>query len=183
MHWDGVFFENFQSAYNATMGLIHAGNRRLGVLTGGNNLKISRDRYRGFTQAVSDCKLKLKKKDILEGDFFTETAFQLSRQMFLSKDYPEGILSCNNRSSIGLLKAAAACGITIGKDIALIGIDQVPILNEIGFPFSCISRNNQEMGHMAMRLLMERIRNPTGGRKTAMVPYHLELNGSERKIM
>lgn len=181
MHWDGVFFENFQSAYQAAAELIRAGNRRLGILTGGEGLKISRDRCRGFMQAASDHRLKIKKKDILEGDFFTETAFQLCRQMFLSGDYPDGILSCSNRSSIGLLKAASACGITIGRDIALIGIDQIPILNEIGFPFSCISRSNQEMGRMAMRLLMERIQNPDGGRKIAMVPYHLELNGSERK--
>ncbi len=180
-HWDGVFFENYQSAYNATTELIHAGNRRIGILTGGDDLKISRDRRRGFEQAVSEHKIRVKKKDILIGDFLTETAFRLSKQMFLSGDYPEGILTCNNRSSIGFLKAAAACGITIGKDIALIGIDKVPMLNEIGFPFSCISRDNQEMGRMAMQLMMERIHDSGSSRKVAMAPYHLELNGSERR--
>lgn len=181
IHWDGVFFENFQSAYNAAMELIKAGNRRIGIITGGDDLKISRDRRRGFEQAAQDQGIKVKKKDILTGDFTMETAFRLSKQMFLSGDYPEGILTCNNRSSIGFLKAVAACGITIGKDIALIGIDKVPMLNEIGFPFSCISRDNQEMGRMAMHLMMERIQDSTSSRKVAMAPYHLELNGSERR--
>lgn len=181
MHWDGVFFENFQSAYSAAAELIKAGNRRIGILTGGDDLKIARDRRRGFEQAARDYGIKVKKKDILVGDFLTETAFRLSKQMFLSGDYPEGMLTCNNRSSIGFLKAASACGITIGKDIALIGIDQVPMLNEIGFPFSCISRDNQEMGRMAMQLMMERIQDSGSSRRTAMAPYHLELNGSERR--
>ena len=181
IRWDGVFFENFQSAYSAAAELINAGNRRIGILTGGNDLKLSRDRRRGFEQAAADHGIKVKKKDILVGDFLTETAFRLSKQMFLSGDYPEGMLTCNNRSSIGFLKAAAACGITIGKDIALIGIDKVPMLNEIGFPFSCISRDNQEMGRMAMQLMMERIFDSGSSRKVAMAPYHLELNGSERR--
>lgn len=181
IHWDGVFFENFQSAYSAATELINAGNRRIGILTGGDDLKLSRDRRRGFEQAAIDHGIKVKKKDILVGDFMTETAFRLSKQMFLSGDYPEGMLTCNNRSSIGILKAAAACGITIGKDIALIGIDKVPMLNEIGFPFSCISRDNQEMGRMAMELMMDRIYNAGSSRRVAMAPYHLELNGSERR--
>lgn len=178
--WDSVLFENYQSAYNATTELICAGNRRIGIITGGDKLKISRDRFRGFEQAAMDHGIKVMQKDILVGDFLTETAFRLSKQMFLSGDYPEGMLTCNNRSSIGFLKAAAACGITIGKDIAVIGIDKIPMINEIGFPFSCVSRDNQEMGRMAMRLMMERIYDSGGSRKVAMAPYRLELNGSER---
>lgn len=195
IHWDGVFFENFQGAYIATTELINGGNHRIGILTGGEELKISRDRRRGFEQAAMDHGIRVRKKDILIGDFTTETAFRLSRQMFLSGDYPEGMLTCNNRSSIGFLKAAAVCGISIGKDIALIGIDKVPMLQEIGFPFSCISRDNQEMGRMAMQLMMERISDtiyaeklsvaglPRSGsaKKVAMAPYQLELNGSERR--
>lgn len=181
IRWDGVFFENYQSAYAATTELIKAGNRRLGVITGGKGLKISRDRYHGFEQAVADHGLELLDRDVMEGDFFVEGAYELARKMFLSGDWPEGILTCNNRTSIGFLKAAKECSIQVGRDIALIGIDKLPILDEIGFPLSCASRDNHEMGCMALKLMLERMRDEKSSRKISMVPYQIELKGTEKR--
>ncbi len=38
--WDGVFFENYKSAYKATEILINEGHKKIGVITGDLNLKI-----------------------------------------------------------------------------------------------------------------------------------------------
>ena len=181
IHWDGVFFENVKSVYAATEELIKAGNRRIGVITGGKKLKISRDRYQGFVQAMADNGLEVRACDVLEGDFFTDTAYQLSKKMFETGDYPDAMVTCNNRTSVGLLMAMNEYGIKIGKDIAVIGIDKLPVLAEAGFPFSCVSRNNQEMGTIAMQLVLDRIENRNSSRKMCMVSYNVELVGSEKR--
>ena len=181
IQWDGVFFENYQSGYQAATELIKAGNQRIGIITGGNKLKISRDRYKGFRQALEDNGITARECDILEGDFSTEMAYRLSREIFEAKDYPEAIVPCNNRSSIGFLKAAKECGIKIGRDIALVGIDNIPNLKEAGVPFSCISRDNQEMGAVALRLLLERIKCKEAKRKVCMISYKMELDGTEKR--
>lgn len=182
MRWDGVFFENYRSAYAATTELIKAGNKRLGIITGGKGLKISRDRYRGFEQAVSDHGLTLQERDIMEGNFLAQKAYELTQEMLRSGDYPDAVLTCNNRTTIGFLKAAGECGISVGHDIALIGIDKVTVLDEIGFPLSCASRDNHEMGCMALRLMLERMKDAGSSRKISMIPYKLELKGTERRI-
>lgn len=180
--WDGVFFENHQGAYNGTVELIRAGARRLGVITGGDQLMIARERFHGFEQALRDNGLKYRKKDILSGDFSLETAFRLSQKLLRSGDWPDAVLACNNRSSIGFLKACAQCGVEVGKDIALMGIDSLPVLGEIGLPFSCVARDNQQMGRLAMQLMLERLRGERHTRKTAIAPYHIERNGWEKRM-
>lgn len=180
MTWDGVFYENYQSSYQAAVELYKAGNRRLGIITGDLKLKIGRDRLKGFRQGVLDCGLELQGKDVFEGDFLTPRAYELSKAMFRSGDWPEAIYTSNNSTSLGFLKAAHECGIQIGKDIAVIGNDQIGILNMLGIPFSCVYRDNYEMGRVALQMLLERIENPDRPRNICMIPYSVQLLGSER---
>jgi len=180
MPWDGVFYENYQSSYQAAIELYKAGNRRLGVITGDLKLKIGRDRLEGFRQGVLDCGLKLKDEDIFEGDFLIPRAYELSKAMFRSGDWPQAMYTSNNSTSLGFLKAAHECGIEIGKDIAVFGNDRIDILDMLGIPFSCVYRDNHEMGHVALRMLLERIENPDRPRNICMIPYSVQLSGSEK---
>ena len=178
---DGVFYENFKSGYLAGSELIKAGNRQLGIITGDLSLQIGRERFQGFMQAVHEAGLTVEDKFILNGDFRTASAYKLSKEMFSSGCYPEGIVTCNNLMSLGFLKAARECNFEIGKDIAVIGIDNIQILDILGLNFSCVSRDTYEMGRVAMRLLCDRIENNTKQQDVQLIPCQLVLKGSERR--
>lgn len=179
MHWDGVFYESYQSSYRAAQILHKAGHTRMGIITGDLGLKIGRDRLQGFRQGVLDNGLELRDEDIFEGDFLEERAYQLTKKMFLSGDWPTAIYTCNNRTSLGFLKAARECKIRIGKDIAVIGNDRIAMIDQLGIPFSCVYRDNIEMGRLALKMLLERIENPTRPRNICMIPYQVHLCGTE----
>lgn len=179
---DGVFYENFESGYIAASELIKAGNRKLGIITGDLRLRIARDRYHGFLHAIEDAQLELNRQFILEGDFSVDTAYKLARQMFESGTMPEGIVTCNTFTSLAFLKAARECDVGIGKDIAVIGIDHIQVVDILGYNFSCVTRDVHEMGRVAMRMLCDRIENETAQRTIHMIPCKLVLKGSERRI-
>ena len=181
MGWDGVIYENYASSYCAAQELFKAGNRRLGVITGDMNRKIARDRFDGFRRGALDCGVALEQRDILQGDFSVERAYELSLEMFRSGDWPEGIFTSNNRTSMGFLKAARECGVEIGRDIAVIGNDSLRELDTLGIPFSCVSRDNCEMGRTAVRLLADRLRDPSAPRRVVVIPFKLELRGTEAR--
>lgn len=178
--WDGVFYENYQSAYCATSELIKAGNRRIGIITGDMNLKLARERFQGFQQAIKDHGLSINQQDVLKGDFTIKCAYELAKKMYLSKDFPKAMVTCNNRTTLGFIKATNECGYQIGKDIALIGIDHVKVLDILDYNFSYVTRDTNEMGCIAMQLLLDRIKNPAKQRNICMMPYHLVLQGSEK---
>lgn len=179
MPWDAVLYENYQSSYRAALELYRAGNRRMAIITGDMELKIGRDRFEGFRKGVEDCGLTLREEDIYYGSFRMKRAYELAQELLSREDLPDAVYTCNNLTTLGFLKAMSEKGMLIGEDIALMGNDRIETLDILGIPFSCVYRDNYEMGRMAIRLLRERVEHPGKARSIDMVPYQVKLKGSE----
>lgn len=178
---DGVYYENYESGYIAASELIKAGNETLGIITGDLRLRIARERYQGFEQAIADAGLKLDERFVLKGDFGVTTAYKLTMEMLEKNLLPDGIVTSNNRTSLGFLKAIREKKFKIGKDIAVIGIDNIEVLDILDYNFSCVTRDSCEMGRVAMRRLLDRIENEPSARIVHIIPCQLVLKGSERR--
>ena len=179
---DKVVYDNFGSAFAATEALIKAGNKTIGIITGDLNLKHARDRYEGYLQAMNRYQIPIIEKYIMHGDFMTETAYSLAGKMYDRGDIPDGIVSCNNRTTLGFLRATRERNMKLGREIAFVGIDHIDVLDIIDYKYSYVSRDTVEMGRIAMELLIERIRNPKKYRTVKIVPYELFLKGAEKKM-
>ncbi|HCR83649.1 MAG TPA: LacI family transcriptional regulator, partial [Lachnospiraceae bacterium] len=70
---------------------------------------------------------------------------------------PTAVLTCNNRTSLGFLKALYERGERLSKDIACIGLDRIEVFDIINNNFNYIERDGNQMGHCAMDLLNDRI--------------------------
>ena len=102
--------------------------------------------------------IEVDEQFIYYGDFSIETAYRIASEIFQSSRLPDAILTSNNRTTIGLIKAAREHNIRLGRDLALIGIDRVTLLDALGYPFSCITRDSRAMGREAVHLLLKRMR-------------------------
>lgn len=181
MPWDAVLYENFQSSYQAALELYRAGNRKLAVITGDMTLKIGRERFEGFRKGAEDCGLELRKENIYYGTFRMKRAYELALELLSRDELPDAVYTCNNQTTLGFLKAMNEKGLKLGEDIALVGNDRIETLDILGIPFSCVYRDNYEMGRMALRLLQERVEEPQKARSICMVPYQVKLKGSEKR--
>ncbi|MBB6214291.1 LacI family transcriptional regulator [Anaerosolibacter carboniphilus] len=178
--WDGVYFENYKSAYSATEILIKEGHKKIGIITGDLKLKIGQDRYKGYLGAMEDYGMEIINEYIYEGNFSVEKAYELSKQFIESKDLPDAIITCNNRTTLGFIKALKEYNLTLGKDIAAIGIDSNKVLDILGYNFSYVARDAVEMGRVAMHRLLERFEDPNKQRVECIMPYKIYLKGSEK---
>lgn len=179
--WDGVYFENFRSSYSATEILIREGNKRIGIITGDLKLKIGRDRYRGFLQALEDYDMKVEEKYILEGNFTVHKAYELMKECIEKGNIPDAMLTCNNRTTLGFLKALGEKKLVVGRDIAAIGIDHNEVLDILDYKFSYVERDTIETGRKATYKLLERIDNPGKEIDICIMPYKIVLKGSEKR--
>ncbi len=181
-HMDSVIYDNFGSARCAAEELIKAGNRRIGMITGDMNLKIARDRFQGYAQAMQEHQLLIEDRYIYYGDFTTETAYQLSCSMLDGQELPDAVICSNNRTTLGLLRAIRERNMKFGREIAMIGIDHIPVLDIIDYKYSYVTRDTVGMGETAMQLLLKRMENPKAEPVSVVVPYQLVLKGAERKV-
>ena len=170
VQWDGVFYENFESGYLATKRLITRGYKRIGIITGDmKKLKHARERFLGYVKALEENQLLLEAKYVYEGDYSLEKAYRLTVDMIHSGDYPEAMVLSNNTTTLGFVKGITECGKTL-NDIAIVGIDHIPIFDMIGYQYECITRDTKGMGRKAMELLLKRLDNPEKTREVCMVP-------------
>ena len=184
--WDSVSFDNYHGAYLATQTLINAGHKKIGVITGDQGLRIGRERYRGYLQAMSDHNIEHNSDYIYKGDFTSSTAYEITKKMLANGDYPDAIFLSNNLTAIGFFKAFFEAGLEFGKDICCIGFDRVEALDLFNLNYSYVERDAVNMGRIAMNMLLDRIKNPKGSmltRREYIIPANLVLKGSEyRKL-
>ncbi len=181
--WDGVFFENFQSTYLATTKLIEMGHRDIAIITGDLNLKIARQRLEGYETALTVHGFPLKSSYILEGDFTAQTAYQLTIKAFQEGSTATAYIPCNNRTGLGFIKACNQYGHVLGETISAIGIDHIPTLTDIGYPYSCVTRDANQMGIVAMDMILHQIKTKEKTKRVTLIPCDLQLRGSEQHAL
>jgi len=179
---DGVFTDNFQSAYMATEALIKAGHRKIGTVTGDQNLSIGCDRQAGFEKALETYGIELNEKYIVQGNFDTETTYICMQELIQTGDLPTAFFISNNLSCAGFLKAVIKHRLRIPEDIAIIVFDKIIGQDIFDLKYSFVERDVQNMGRLAMQLLLSRLKEPNRNVEKIVIKSTLNLLGSEKFV-
>lgn len=91
---------------------------------------------------------------------------------------PTAIFACNDLLAIGVLKEARSAGLSIPRDLSVIGFDNT-VLAEICHPtLTSIAQPLREMTEQAMILLNESISNPASPKRKIMLMPELVIRHS-----
>jgi LacI family transcriptional regulator/LacI family repressor for deo operon, udp, cdd, tsx, nupC, and nupG len=77
------------------------------------------------------------------------------------KNPPDAILTGNNLITLGALETIHKYGLSIPKDIAIIGFDDMNWSNSLNPPLTAVRQPAYEIGKRAAELLIQRIDDPT----------------------
>lgn len=155
--YDGVFFDDRRSICEATQILINAGHRKIGIINGSLEQGLARTRQAGYLDALDKAGIPVEEKYIFLGDYSMTRSHQLACKMLESQDRPTAVITCNNRISMGFLKALREHGLALSKDISCIGLDRIEALDIVGNEFNFIRRDAKNLGKTAIELLLHRI--------------------------
>lgn len=178
--FSSVTAEDKKGAYMAVKRLIEEGHRKIAIIEGDPSNHPVYERTLGYRQAMAEAKIPLENRYIVKADQKSELAYLATKKLMNLEDPPTAIFTCNNMMTLGCLRYFTEHNIIVGKDIALIGFDDIEVLRLIDYKLSVVDRSEQDMGQIAMELLLERIRQPGSEVKEAVVPTELILRGSEK---
>ncbi|MDW2798714.1 LacI family DNA-binding transcriptional regulator [Clostridium boliviensis] len=179
---DGVFAENHDAAYKGVEALIQNGHKKIAVITGPNTSMPGKDRLNGYKSALRDHGIRLREDYILSGDFKIMKAYERTKELLELDDPPTAIFASNNQTSLGVLKYLTEHKLKIGRDISMVGFDQIESLKIIDYSLSTIDRDARNQGYQAMEMLIGKLtrkESKSSGRKV-FVPYQIVLRGSEK---
>ena len=175
-----VCAEDEQGAYDAVCRLIEEGHTRIGYLAGDGRVSPIWGRTGGYRRALSEHGIPVREELMMQCDQKSETAYRKMKDLMEQDEPPTAIFSSNNMMTLGCLRYLTEHGKTIGRDIALIGFDDIAILNMLNYPISVVTRSDEHMGELAMEMLLRKIRNEEAVTEQETVPTQLILRGSEK---
>src|SRR5258708_13209735 len=78
-------------------------------------------------------------------------------ELFGSRNRPDALFTANNASTIWVIEALQELKIEIGKDVALVGFDDVAFFTLITPPVTAVRQPAAELGSIAAPLRLHRI--------------------------
>jgi len=154
-----VAIDNYKSSHELVKHLIDNGNKRIGIVTFKSSLINLLERKRGYTSAMKEHKLAVKKSWIKEvGNNNIERDVQAAIDDLLSLPEPiEAIMFASNTLTACGLKYINTLPLTVPDDLAIAAFDQSEASEIFYAPLTHIKQPLEEMGQMATRILLELI--------------------------
>lgn len=137
--------------------LIELGHRRIGLITGPLEFNVTKDRIRGYQNALNKAGIEYNPLLVIEENF-KEIAGQRAADSLLDlsdKKRPTAIIAQNDQMAIGAMSAAWRRGISIPQDMAFVGYDDIPMASLTCPPLTTVSLPMHEMGYSAMSIIIE----------------------------
>ena len=141
----------------AVQHLADFGHRRIGYLSGNLNWSSMRTRYEAFRRAMKSAGVTLDKQLVAECDHTLEGGAQGMASLLNQPRRPSAVLCCNDIAAMGAMKILSRRGLRPGRDISLIGFDDLPLCNFTEPSLTTIRFSPGELADLAFRCLMEEI--------------------------
>ncbi|WP_347548561.1 LacI family DNA-binding transcriptional regulator [Pseudalkalibacillus hwajinpoensis] len=153
-----VAIDNISSARDAVEHLLQIGHQRVGMITGPLDIPLSRDRLKGYRQALLGHDIDVESVLIQEGDHTYESGYnQMNKFLALDKT-PTAIFAANDSMAMGAIKAIKAHGLRVPEDVAVVGFDNIQFSAIFEPALTTIAQPLVEMGKRSMELLLKQIK-------------------------
>jgi LacI family transcriptional regulator len=170
---DAIRTDNALGGRLATTYLIERGHQRIACITGPEFLRSSSERVAGYRQAMQAANLKVRPEWVVAGDFHQESGFQAVKQLLQLDEPPTAVFACNDLMALGALCGLHEAGLSVPKDISLIGYDDIQMASYSVPRLTTIRQPGEELGELAVKRLVERLNNPELSFRQDVLPVQL----------
>jgi LacI family transcriptional regulator len=127
-----------EAVREATQYLIAQGHRRIGLIAGPHGFRSARERRLGFEEAMRDAGIALPRSMIAEGNYTFESGLIAAERLLDVVPRPTAIFSCNDEMAAGVIHATCQRGLTVPRDLSVIGFDDTPIAAHMWPPLTTV---------------------------------------------
>jgi len=177
---DSLVPDNYCGAKMATEHLIKCGCKNVLHITGPFNSYMAKERIKGYSDAMKESGFQIKQGDIALGDFSPQSGYEITKRYIESRALLkyEGIFTANDQMAVGAIKALREAGIKIPDDIKVVGFDDTFVASIIDPPLTTVHVSGSQIGREAMKVLMERIKNPDAAPQCRKIETRLIIRRS-----
>ncbi len=154
---DAVLVDNLAGSYEAVCHLLEAGHRRIGVITGPQQMLMAGRRLRGYKRALRAFGVAIDPELVREGHFDVQSGYEQAKALLGLGGRPTALFVSNGLMTLGALRAILEFGLRCPEDIALVSFDDLDGFELMRPSITAVAQPVYQMGSTAARMLVNRI--------------------------
>ncbi|SFU13080.1 transcriptional regulator, LacI family [Algoriphagus locisalis] len=151
---------DYESTFEGTKHLIQQGCKKIAFLTLGKDLSISKERQRGFQDAITSEGWELQPSMIVQCCHEEETNVKLIEELLLSPNRPDGILSSVEKLAFATYHAVKRTDLRIPYDLKLISFSNASTASLLNPALTTITQPALTIGYECAKLLIKKLTKP-----------------------
>lgn len=164
---DQVGPENVYATSGLVQHLAELGHRRIGMITGPETLATTAERVLGYRLGLGRSRLTWDAELVTPGG---SAAGKALHELLELADPPTAVIAGNSTMLLGVLQECRGRGRRVGRDLAVVGYDEVEWAELVDPPVTTVAQPVAEMGRTAVRMLLARIAEPDRKPETVRLP-------------
>src|SRR6266542_2510910 len=158
---------------------LHAlGHRRIVHVAGAANTVAGSERLRAFRREIAALGLERSEELLRQGDFSSASGYRETCALLALAERPTAIVAASDLMALAALQAIRDAGLQPGRDIAVVGFDDLEAAALAHPPLTTIRQDRQELGTLAATRAIELIEDPAVTPHATVLPVELVVRGS-----
>ena len=170
---DFVGSNDESGAYEAVNHVLSLGYRDVALIVGPQVSSASHDRATGFRRALGEAGVEVTEDSYLECELSHHGGYRSCELLLSRRGAPRAIACGNDVIALGVIDALMDAGLRVPRDVAVIGYDDMSFAASRLVELSTVRQPRRRIGAEAVRLLVERIENPTRPPTELVLPHGL----------
>jgi len=138
--------------------LLNKGYRKIAHIAGDQRTIVGKLRLRHFVHFLKSHNIPLKEEWIIESDFTYKGGYNAMKRLLSLEEKPSAVWAANDMMAIGAMDAIKEAGLSIPKDIAVAGCDDIEYASLVSPKLTTIYKPKYELGTLAVKLLVNLIK-------------------------
>lgn len=165
--------DEYRAGYDATQELLDHGHRSIGFVTNIDDVPATTGRLEGYRQALADSGIAFDDRLVVADASETLGGYRTALRLLTLAVPPTAIFAYNDRMAMGVYRAAYELGISIPRDLSVVGVDNQQIIADGLYPgLTTMALPHYEMGAWGVNTLVRLIT----GEPVARVPEPQRLH-------
>jgi DNA-binding LacI/PurR family transcriptional regulator len=162
---DSVVCDDYAGAMSAVRHLLLLGFREIGHVTVDTPMQAVQNRRQAYVDAMHLAELPINKNWLVELPYGVTDADRIVRKPkireFLTQpNLPKALFVCADWLASEVIECIQDLGLSVPKDIALVGYDDALPYALTGIPFTTVQNDFREVGRLAVERVVFRLLNP-----------------------
>ncbi len=183
--FDEVICDSYKGAAEMVQHLIDLGHTDIGYIGDGihhgEENVVNEHRYEAYYDTMKKNGLEITEDHMVKTKAYIQQAYEKTRDYIKHRskeNLPSAFYCTNDMTAIGAMKAILEKGIRIPEDVSIVGFDNIETSTYVNPPLTTVDVPKEELGRMAVRILIDRIENGREYPVRVDIPYELVIRNS-----